>query len=74
MKSGSLALAGLALLFSLLSFIVMATNNRGDGIDFNRVEAFRWSDSFINYRLFVNGIIFDSFSFVFMWPRGGVLE
>jgi hypothetical protein len=43
-KSGSLTLTGLAFLFSLLSFIVMAANNRGDGMDFNRFEPYRWSD------------------------------
>ncbi|XP_062167570.1 CASP-like protein 4B1 [Alnus glutinosa] len=42
MKSGSLALTGLALLFSLLSFIVMAANNHGDGMDFNQYETYRY--------------------------------
>ncbi|XP_062167748.1 CASP-like protein 4B1 [Alnus glutinosa] len=41
-KSGSLTLTGLAFLFSLLSFIVMAANNRGDGMDFNRFEPYRY--------------------------------
>jgi hypothetical protein len=47
MKSGSLALTGLALLFSLLSFIVMAANNHGDGMDFNQYETYRWTGGVI---------------------------
>jgi hypothetical protein len=47
-KRGSLGLRGLALLFSLLAFIIMASNQHGDGKDFDEYEEYRWSDSFIS--------------------------
>ena len=40
-KRGSLALRGLALLFSLLAFIIMASNKHGDWKNFDRYEEFR---------------------------------
>lgn len=47
-KRGSLGLRGLALLFSLLAFIIMASNKHGDWKDFDKYEEYRWSDSFIS--------------------------
>uniref|UniRef100_A0A2N9G091 CASP-like protein n=1 Tax=Fagus sylvatica TaxID=28930 RepID=A0A2N9G091_FAGSY len=41
-KRGSLALRGLALLFSLLAFIIMASNKHGDWKNFDRYEEFRY--------------------------------
>lgn len=40
-KRGSLILHGLALIFSLIAFIVMATNTHGDWKDFDRYEEYR---------------------------------
>lgn len=45
---GSLGLRGLDLLFSLLAFIIMASNKHGDWKDFDKYEEYRWSDSFIS--------------------------
>ncbi|KAK7339988.1 hypothetical protein VNO77_20679 [Canavalia gladiata] len=42
MKRGSLALRGIALLFSLLSFIVMASNKHGDWREFDHYEEYRY--------------------------------
>ncbi|KAK8466432.1 hypothetical protein PHAVU_008G090400 [Phaseolus vulgaris] len=42
MKRGSLALRGIALLFSLISFIVMASNKHGDWRDFDKFEEYRY--------------------------------
>ncbi|KAK9290922.1 hypothetical protein L1049_009101 [Liquidambar formosana] len=42
LKRGSLALRGLALLFSLLSFIIMASNKHGDGRNFDQYEEYRY--------------------------------
>ena len=42
LKRGSLALRGIALLFSLISFIVMATNNHGDWREFGKYEEYRY--------------------------------
>jgi hypothetical protein len=39
MKSGSLVLTGLAFLFSLATFVIMAANP-----DFTQLESYRWSD------------------------------
>uniref|UniRef100_A0A7N0T6K5 CASP-like protein n=1 Tax=Kalanchoe fedtschenkoi TaxID=63787 RepID=A0A7N0T6K5_KALFE len=41
-KSGCLVLRGLALLFSLISLIIMATNKHGDGRDFDEYEEYRY--------------------------------
>lgn len=41
-KRGSLALRGLALLFSLLSFIIMASNNHGDWKNYDQYEEYRY--------------------------------
>lgn len=41
MKRGSLALRGIALLLSLISFIVMASNKHGDGRNFDQYEEYR---------------------------------
>lgn len=41
-KRGSLALRGIALLFSLISFIVMASNKHGDWRDFDKYEEYRY--------------------------------
>ncbi|KAK3444932.1 hypothetical protein EUGRSUZ_A00628 [Eucalyptus grandis] len=41
-RKGSLVLRGLALLFSLLAFIIMASNKHGDWKDFDRYEEFRY--------------------------------
>lgn len=41
LKRGSLALRGLALLFSLLAFIIMASNKHGDWKDFDKYEEYR---------------------------------
>lgn len=41
LKRGSLALRGVALLFSLLAFIIMASNKHGDWKDFDKYEEFR---------------------------------
>lgn len=43
LRRGSLALRGLALVFSLLAFIIMATNKHGDWKDFDKYEEFRSS-------------------------------
>ncbi|KAF8397178.1 hypothetical protein HHK36_016085 [Tetracentron sinense] len=42
LKRGSLALRGLALLFSLLSFIIMASNKHGDWKNFDKYEEYRY--------------------------------
>ncbi|KAG2404576.1 hypothetical protein LR48_Vigan11g031900 [Vigna angularis] len=42
MKRGSLALRGIALFLSLISFIVMASNKHGDGRDFDKYEEYRY--------------------------------
>ncbi|XP_062094939.1 CASP-like protein 4B1 [Humulus lupulus] len=42
LRRGSLALRGLAFLFSLLSFIIMATNKHGDWKNFDRYEEYRY--------------------------------
>lgn len=42
LKRGSLALRGLAMVFSLLAFIVMASNRHGDWKDFDKYEEFRY--------------------------------
>lgn len=41
MKRGSLALRGIALFLSLISFIVMASNKHGDWRDFDKYEEYR---------------------------------
>ncbi|KAI4356089.1 hypothetical protein L6164_000137 [Bauhinia variegata] len=41
-KKGLLALRGLALIFSLISFIVMASNSQGDWRKFDRFEEYRY--------------------------------
>lgn len=41
-KRGSLALRGIALLFSLISFIVMASNKHGDWREFDKYEEYRY--------------------------------
>lgn len=41
LKKGSMALRGVALLFSLFAFIVMASNKHGDWEDFDKYEEFR---------------------------------
>ena len=45
LRRGSLGLRGLALLFSLLSFIIMASNKHGDWKDFDRYEEYRSGSS-----------------------------
>ncbi|KAF4401360.1 hypothetical protein G4B88_001554 [Cannabis sativa] len=42
LRRGSLALRGMAFLFSVLSFIIMATNNHGDWKNFDRYEEYRY--------------------------------
>ncbi|XP_057499389.1 CASP-like protein 4B1 [Actinidia eriantha] len=42
LKRGSLALRGLGLLFSLLAFIIMASNKHGDGRNFDKYEEYRY--------------------------------
>ncbi|BAT83991.1 hypothetical protein VIGAN_04125000 [Vigna angularis var. angularis] len=42
MKRGSLALRGIALFLSLISFIVMASNKHGDRRDFDKYEEYRY--------------------------------
>ena len=41
LRRGTLALRGMAFLFSLLSFIIMATNKHGDWKNFDRYEEYR---------------------------------
>ncbi|XP_052176289.1 CASP-like protein 4B1 [Diospyros lotus] len=41
-KRGCLALRGLALLFSLLAFIIMASNRHGEGRDFDDYDEYRY--------------------------------
>lgn len=41
-KRGSLGLRGIGLLFSLISFIVMASNKHGDWKDFDKYEEYRY--------------------------------
>uniref|UniRef100_A0A7N0UC09 CASP-like protein n=1 Tax=Kalanchoe fedtschenkoi TaxID=63787 RepID=A0A7N0UC09_KALFE len=41
-KRGCVALRGLALLFSFLSFVIMATNKHGDGRNFDQYEEYRY--------------------------------
>lgn len=40
-RRGSLALRGLSLVFSLLAFIIMASNKHGDWKDFDKYEEYR---------------------------------
>ncbi|KAF7145682.1 hypothetical protein RHSIM_Rhsim04G0124200 [Rhododendron simsii] len=42
LKIGSLALRGLGFLFSFLAFIIMVTNNYGDGENFDNYEEYRY--------------------------------
>ncbi|CAK9153732.1 unnamed protein product [Ilex paraguariensis] len=42
LKRGSLALRGFGLLFSLLAFIIMASNQHGDWKDFDKYEEYRY--------------------------------
>ncbi|KAE9618196.1 hypothetical protein Lalb_Chr03g0043581 [Lupinus albus] len=42
LKKGSLALRGAAMVFSLISFIAMASNNYGDSKEFDRYEEYRY--------------------------------
>ncbi|WVZ07188.1 hypothetical protein V8G54_020534 [Vigna mungo] len=42
LKRGSLALRGIALFLSLISFIVMASNKHGDWRDFDKYEEYRY--------------------------------
>ncbi|KAK2981779.1 hypothetical protein RJ640_010296 [Escallonia rubra] len=42
LKKGSIALRGLGLLFSLLAFIIMASNKHGDWKDFDKYEEYRY--------------------------------
>ncbi|GAV76900.1 DUF588 domain-containing protein [Cephalotus follicularis] len=42
LKRGSLALRGVALVFSLLAFIIMASNKHGDWKDFDKYEEYRY--------------------------------
>jgi hypothetical protein len=44
-KRGSLGLRGIALLFSLISFIAMASNKHGDWRDFDKYEEYRYKCS-----------------------------
>lgn len=41
LKKGSLVLRGLALMFSLLAFIIMASNKHGGWKDFDNYDEFR---------------------------------
>ncbi|VVA14342.1 PREDICTED: CASP [Prunus dulcis] len=41
-RRGSLALRGLSLVFSLLAFIIMASNKHGDWKDFDKYEEYRY--------------------------------
>lgn len=41
LRRGSLVLRGLALIFSLLTFLIMATNEHGGWKDFDKYEEFR---------------------------------
>lgn len=41
LNRGSLALRGLALLFSLLAFIIMASNKHGDWKNYDKYEEYR---------------------------------
>ncbi|KAJ1387584.1 Casparian strip membrane protein domain [Sesbania bispinosa] len=42
LKKGSLGLRGIALLFSLISFVVMASNKHGDWREFDKYEEYRY--------------------------------
>ncbi|XAR68754.1 hypothetical protein NMG60_11000112 [Bertholletia excelsa] len=42
LKKGSLALRGLGFLFSLLAFIIMASNKHGDWMDFDKYDDYRY--------------------------------
>ncbi|XP_038702438.1 CASP-like protein 4B1 [Tripterygium wilfordii] len=42
LKRGGLALRGIGLLFSLLAFIIMASNKHGDWMDFDKYEEYRY--------------------------------
>ncbi|XP_020234991.1 CASP-like protein 4B1 [Cajanus cajan] len=42
MKRGSLALRGIALLFSLISFVIIASNKHGDWREFDKYEEYRY--------------------------------
>lgn len=42
LKKGSLASRGLALIFSILAFIIMASNKHGDWENFDRYEEYRF--------------------------------
>ncbi|XP_057801110.1 CASP-like protein 4B1 [Salvia miltiorrhiza] len=42
LKRGSLAFRAFGLLFSLLAFIIMATNQHGDGREFDKYEEYRY--------------------------------
>lgn len=41
LKRGSLALRGFGLLFSLLTFVIMASNKHGDWMNFDKYEEYR---------------------------------
>ena len=42
LKRRALALRGFAFIFSLLAFVIMASNKHGDWKDFDKYEEFRW--------------------------------
>lgn len=42
LKRVSLGLRGIALLFSFIAFVVMASNKHGVGMNFDEYEEFRW--------------------------------
>lgn len=42
LRRGGLALRGIGLLFSLLAFVLMASNKHGDGKDFDKYEEYRY--------------------------------
>lgn len=48
-KRGSLILHGLALIFSLIAFIVMASNTHGDWKDFDKYEEYRYTLIIMNF-------------------------
>ena len=41
-KKGGVALRGLSLIFSLLAFVIMASNKHGDWKDFDKYEEYRY--------------------------------
>ncbi|XP_018720508.2 CASP-like protein 4B4 [Eucalyptus grandis] len=56
LRKGRFALQGLAFLFSLLAFIIMASNEHGGWRDFHKYEEYRITGKYINRLLTLVGV------------------